>query len=132
MAASDYREPNAANWVGVRPAHFGSQQRASDAVSDGTAILYTVPAGKTFYLFDWSFEANASAAGVWGALRVRNDVDARQFDIQIALFDAAGTVVSSNAYFVPLEIPTGWDIYIQSSGATCDVRGFVHGIRDDG
>ena len=68
MALMKFREENHVKWMGVRPAHDGTQVLAHTTGVGGTApILYTVPAGMTLFITHLCVSFYAAGAGTWHA-----------------------------------------------------------------
>jgi len=63
MALMKFREPNQVRRVGVRPAHDGTQVLERGSADNATVVLYTVPAGKVFYLCHAWLNVQGVAAG---------------------------------------------------------------------
>jgi len=78
-------------------------------VGGGSAIVYTVTAGKTFYLVAANAGINGSA---WMYLYLRDETDVLVGNILIR-YGAGGQVI---AFPIPLAIPAGWDIVLEIGG----------------
>ena len=127
MARMGWREENRARWVGIRPAHEGTQVFGNGETNNATAIIYTVPVGKTFYLT--GFHASVSPiAGGFGWLAVFNAAAVRQFDLY-----AMGSGTAGRGFGVavgltfPLELAAGESLRIFSSAGNFYVHGAVWG-----
>ena len=125
--ATVFREPNQVKWIGVRPGHNGEQVFISlDSIVTG--VLYTVPADKILFLFDWHFgmASNVAAACLF---QVRDDGGVVQANLAyVTSHTTATSANASNALWVPIEMPEAWDIYYT---AAARVRGYFHGILID-
>lgn len=128
MALTYHREPNRANWIGVRPGHDGQQIARYAPANNATVIIYTVPADKILLLCSFTYNAH-STGGNYGTMGVYNAAAALQY-----LFVNAGMPINGNVIFhsgtfnPPLEIPTGYTIRVVSTGATVWASGFIHGV----
>ena len=125
--ATVHREPNQVKWVGVRPGHNG-EQVLIDINSAVNAILYTVPANKLLFLYDWHTTIVRDVANTIN-IEIRNNVAAHQ--CYLAYLSSIGTEIgntTSNALQVPIELAEAWDINLLTT-VTC--RGYLHGILID-
>jgi len=127
MALMKFREPNQVKWQGFRPGHNGEQITLFQNVTNGTISIYTVAAGKTFYLTDWVFTVSDSVGGGRGLLLVQNLVPATEYYIVWHVIQGIGGWMESCALTYPIEIPTGWKIRVSSDIVTTFVSGFIHG-----
>ena len=94
--------------------------RKQDAISNGTLVLHTVSAGKSFYLVHSVLVLWPYATGTkWGTLAIRDTNDAFVAHIQaLCCADAEQGRGESQSYPIPLEIPAGWDITIYANACT--------------
>jgi len=122
-----WREANRARWVGIRPAHEGTQVFGNGETNNATAIIYTVPVGKTFYLT--GFHASVSPiAGGFGWLAVFNAAAVQQLLLYTMSAACAGLGfgVAVGLTF-PLELAAGESLRIYSSALNFYVHGSVWG-----
>lgn len=130
MALMKYREGNEIKFVGVRPGHRGTQIAKSNTKSNGGQIIHTVTAGQVLCLTYCNLTAFATGAGS-GYFRVRDDEDALQYTIIWVAFPVANKIFSLPVVLnPPLEIPAGYDIYVESQNAGITVYGFMHGWEE--
>ena len=118
MARMGWREANRARWVGIRPAHEGTQIWGLGVANNNTVAIYTVPAGRVLYLARAALLKydNVSVAS-W--LGVRDAGDVLVHYLCSLRYQADQTVTSPSAeYFPPLEIPAGYDLAVYSSVVT--------------
>lgn len=127
MAMMKFREPNHVLWRGVRPAHDGTQVLEDGEANNSTVILYTVGAGKTFYLCGYSLGIYATAALNSSALGVYNAVPAL-----VTVLHRVRTAVDfplhiTKSYWPPIEIRATYSVRLWSAIVTLFVRGCIHG-----
>jgi len=127
MALMSFREPNQVKWVGMRPAHRGTQVIVRAGGLGAEFIVYTVPAGKTFYLCGLLVGFSTTAVATWGTVRVRNDLDVVQYALAGLLMDAVGQNIVAHSYWPPLEIPALWDVTVLSSAVTLECMVAING-----
>lgn len=127
MAFMKFREPNHVLWRGVRPAHDGEQVYVDKAIVDGTAVLYTVAAGKIFYLCSWTASGYFVAPGGHGILSVYDAVPAEDFRITILRTALTFGHQLSGNFWPPLEVPATYSIRIFASNANVTMYGSIHG-----
>jgi hypothetical protein len=127
MSAMAFREPNEVRWVGVRPAHKGTQGAESSLANGSTVVIKTVSSGKTLYLHYFFLSWRFTATGQTVQLTVRNASDVDQYDLIKITSGAAGQGAEAVSLHYPIEIPQGWDIYVKSdtSGALA-IGGIVY------
>lgn len=130
MAEMTYREGDRTKWVGVRPAHEGTQIAKSATATNGTTLLHTVTAGKIFFLTSWSFTCNTTTVDKYGRLAVRDGEDDWIYSIAHLHMDATRTIGMAAGLYFPLEIPAGWDIVVYSNNAGLNARGFIQGWEE--
>ena len=130
MSAMLYREPNQVKWVGIRPGHNGTQVIASSAANNSTVILYTVTAGKVFYLSYANLVMYARNFSLTVALSVRNAADVLQYSIATMASGDLGHLSLPVILNPPLEIPAGWDVVVSSNDALCNAYAFIHGWEE--
>lgn len=127
MPLMGFRESNQVKWIGTRPAHRGTQVVGSGNAHNSTVILYTVPAGKTFFLCAADICVYLGVAGSEGHLYVRDDGDVLQYRIFKLYSPNLTSEANSLSFMPPLEIPAGWDICVLSSAVGIYVNAFIHG-----
>lgn len=127
MALMKFREPNEMLWVGIRPGHRGTQVLEWKLADNATEIVYTVPAGKVFYLtfFSWYSSRNINA---WGAVAVWDTTPAewRRLIRMSGFTGEAGNAGAVSLSF-PIEIPAAYSIRVKSSAAGFSAGCTVHG-----
>jgi len=128
-----WNEENQVKWVGIRPGYHGDQVTAYNSVAAGTAIVYTVPAGKTLLIFNTSMSVSRNAVGVSPAYFIlRDSGDVLVHEIYKIYVNGVGSVISvSTARYSPLIAPADYDITIQSGIAADNVAGSFEGILVD-
>lgn len=111
MALMKFREKNRAAWVGVRPGHNGEQVDDTKVINNSTAIVYTVPAGKTLYLCNINVSVYTNVAGgFYVAVRDAGDANAEYFYRGISHINLPVPPAIIN-WRQPREIPTGYDLF---------------------
>ena len=125
--ATLHRETNLIKWVGVRPAHNGTQVAVSLLTNGAVSIIYTVPAGVTLFLCGMIVGLYMSGAGVTAYVRVRNVADVTQYTLFNQVTNFAFDVTLNHSFWPPLEIPTGYDIVQAATGAGQEIDTFLHG-----
>lgn len=130
MSVMKFREPNQVLWRGWRPGHNGTQIAKRAAKSNGTLIVHTVTAGKTFFLSHWRFRVDTTAAAHSGLFFVRDTDDITVYDIDDILMRTVGHYNNAVALFHPIEIPAGYDVCISSSDAALSSSAFIHGWEE--
>ena len=128
--AMNHREGNRIKWIGVRPAHDGTQVIKSAYKINGTEIIHTVTAGKTLYLKGFFFESSSSVSGVAGALIVRNALDVLEYYLAYCYHRGASEKLAARDYSQPIEIPAGYDICIISGALTLEVLAEIDGWEE--
>jgi len=131
MANSLFAEHNRAAWVGVRPGVFGEQVIAYAEIIAVDTVLYTVPAGKTLFLFDWWLSVvGLTAAALWGLKVYTGGAALSSVLGVITQFTAVGGgAVTGANYTVPAEIPEAYTIRAIRSAAgvtiSCGIKGLL-------
>jgi len=122
-----YREKNKVLWRGVRPAHNGDQVHKEATATNGTSLIYTVPAGKTLYLTHVHLGAVA-IAGSWGMVYYRNVADVYVANLVRGVYVGVTTSPPFTAnYYPPLEISAGFDLMVVSNIAGLTLYGDILG-----
>ncbi len=99
-----------------------------DEATNETTVVYTVPAGKKFYLIESTLHVTAGAVG-FAEVRIRNDSDVIQRHTN-SIFITILQVAPADHFCPnwPIELPAGWDIAVISSVAgltvECDIFGY--------
>ena len=130
MSAMSYREPNQVKWVGIRPGHNGTQVAIGQVAVNATNIIYTVTAGKTFYLSHAQLNFYAVLAAITFLLYVRDGADVGQYNIISLASAGAGHLASPCVFYPPIEIPAGWDIVVSSNSLSGNAYAFIHGWEE--
>jgi hypothetical protein len=115
MANTLFAEKNRASWLGIRAGVYGEQITLSgQVVGVGTAIIYTVPVGKTLLLFgDWTIGQAGSVAGTDIYMAIYNAVPAIIYYLyRIANPGTTFGYSKSVSRFVPLELTAGFSVRI--------------------
>ena len=127
MSVMNFREPNQVKWVGVRPAHNGTQVIKHTNAQNGTVIIYTVPSGNTYFLTGFTIGVRQEAAGDI-ALGVRDGSDVWQYYL---FHNSYGSAQPPYAFGMgltyPIEIPEDYDIYLWSSAASVYIFATIMG-----
>lgn len=133
MAYTLFAEKNRVNWVGVRPGVYGEQVCGGGNISNAILTLYTVPAGKTLLLFGCFLSArNTAGATAEGILFIANAASVLQY--YLAQIDFAALIGTNNVardLTMPIEVPAGWLIRLQSTTVACVSWGNYNGILVD-
>lgn len=108
----------------------GTQIAKSVSVSGaGTSIIHTVTTGKTFYLDAAWLNADSTAASTTGVnLIVRDTGDVTQYTMSFNMH-ANGNQSNAISFPVPISIPEGWDIVLNTSLAGLSASAFIHGYE---
>jgi len=130
MALMTFREPNQVRWVGVRPAHRGTQIiKSQQDIGTAGVILHTVSDDVCFYLTQWSFSWYTAALGNARFL-VRNAADVIQYYISYGAVHANYNGRVTGNFWPPLEISEKWDLWIECTGAGNFVSVEIHGWEE--
>lgn len=127
MAVMSWREPNQVNWVGVRPAHCGEQVLEHASAEYGSTVVYTVPAGKTFYLSSFVFYFLDNTGGGFGSFVLYDNTDAVFSNLIAHRSAPAGAHVYPISLHPPIEIPAAYYLSVVSGSAAVYSRVFIHG-----
>jgi len=130
MSLMNFREPNQVKWVGVRPAHNGTQIAKQATAIDQTTVLHTVTSGKTLFIATLIIEFDSTVSGVVGNVRVRDTSDVTMFDIVTCVMREATQELLSIPFNPPLEIAEGYDIVLVSNNSSMRTIGFIHGWEE--
>ena len=130
MSAMSFREPNEIRWIGVRPAHKGTQVIKDGTANNNTVIIHTVSTGKTFYLTFFRHDADFITATSYATLFVRDDSDVTQYALSHYQGRVSGTFGKAVGLYFPIEIPAGWDICVTTSSTDVRSRATIHGWEE--
>jgi hypothetical protein len=123
-------EKNRAKWIGVRPAREGTDIILDGTATNGTTVLYTVPAGKVFNLISSNLCVTAVGAGR-STLRVLRGGATIYLLGVITIITAAG--VCPSAPFnpsTPMGLIAGDIIDVSSTAVGHTSRGEVYGWEE--
>ena len=127
MALMKFREENHVKWMGVRPGHDGAQVLERASANNGVTILYTVPAGSTFYLCHAWLDVDAVAAGSVN-LSIYNDVPAIWRLLYVSSVPiTTNRLIGEGSFFPPIELPAAYSIRVESTVLNCIARSFIYG-----
>jgi len=130
MALMRFREPNQVKWVGVRPAHRGTQIAKWNIATDETTILHTVTAGKVLYLCTSILTSNTIVAGSI-YLQIRDLADAVWFILaKTRQSTTSWGQAFCQTFWPPLEVPAGYDIVVVSSPGSVTAIGSIFGWEE--
>jgi len=135
-------ETNEVMWRGVRPVSgirgVWPERDATRVVEDvsqagiGTAIIYTIAAGKRLFMSGFSHASRLSANGAyWSKLKVRDDNDTDVYTFNIHYFDIAGQMANGLFLSPALEVIEDYDVVLQSNHATLDTFATIFGWLED-
>jgi len=127
MALMEFREPNQVKWVGSRPGHNGTQILSYESATNGTGVIYTVPAGYTFFLCGIYGLLVAGANPGLGGVFSYDAVPA--IDIRLLMLYAAANEIEHRhmTYWPPVEIEAGYSLRSYSSAVGLMMRGTING-----
>ena len=130
MSAMSFREPNEVKWVGVRPAHKGTQKLIRKVGVTADIEVYSVPADTTFYMTSMFVNLKAPNGDERVTIRIRDTADNTiHIPLQINTAVAGQEVVSRN-FYPPVEVPSGYDIYIDVAGTAPTVNLALEGWEE--
>ncbi len=103
------------------------------AVTNDTAVVYTVPAGKKFFLIESMLKTDAGAAGVGhGEIRTALDVRIRYINfIDVITNDQAVALADHFEPGWPVELAVGEDIAVTSDVASLEAQLNIFGFEVD-
>jgi hypothetical protein len=125
-----FREPNEVRWVGVRPAHKGTQVLINGSSVNQVTTIYTVSAGKTLYINSYMLGVSSVATGyvyLWVA------TPAGELFTRLAIIwcQASTTVPCAIACLhYPIEVPAGYLIRLSSTAAGLTAIGEITGWEE--
>lgn len=123
MAFMEFREPNQVQWIGSRPAHNGEQAYGHGVVTNGTATIYTVPAGVALYITNFWSNTWAGGAGGVGAMVIYDTTPAIWYELSRAKVQSSFTSGIAAGFPFPIEVPAGYTIRLYSANANCTQYG---------
>lgn len=135
-------ESNRVLWRGVRPVQGirgvwparNAVRIAKEAtqVGVGSAIVYTVPADKIFFMTSPGLSCyNSAGAGNNSGLGVRNGADVHQYYLIFHYFSAQSQHSGFRRLFPAIEVPATFDVYVMSSNANVTALGSAFGWLED-
>lgn len=107
-----------------------TQKLIEDNATDETAVLYTVPSGKKFWLISAMLSTDGGAVG-YATIEIRNDSDVRQIRTNKVDVESAIGLETADHFEPgwPVELLEGWDIAIISSAASLVASGDIFGYE---
>jgi len=117
MALTGWVEPDQVVWRGIRWARRGNLLVKYGEATDRSTLIYTVPAGRTFYLVGAVATPLTFGAGD-GYAYIRDSADAMWFRLGVFIHVAEASFAP--AIFQPaspLEVPEGCDFVASSNRA---------------
>lgn len=135
-------ESNQVLWRGVRPVEGirgvwparNSVRIIKEAiqVGVGSAIAYTVPASKIFFITSAELSCyNSAGGGVETGLGIRDGGDVHLWFLMVHYFEAQSQHSGSHQFFPAIEVLAGYDVYVMSGGANVTSRGLAFGWLED-
>jgi hypothetical protein len=106
----------------------GTIQRVYGQVANGTITLYTVPAGKKFYIFSACLNVHTTAAVAWGAGLFVYD-GATQYYLLFLQGPDAVRQANEAIGFTVMSIPAGWSVRLQAISTSVVSYGCVVGVE---
>jgi hypothetical protein len=106
-----------------------TQILAEDSAVNATQVVYTVPAGKRFYLISSDLDTDAGAVGIVSAVIQDGTPTIQKYINQIRVGATAQVIhMDHSPLNYPIEIPAGWEIAVISDTAlltgTLSIFGF--------
>ncbi len=135
-------EENEVKWRGVRPingirgvwpARNAVRVHVDGVLSGiGTAIVYTVPVGKIFFMSNMAFTTRNSAASVTDPhITVRDDSDVQQYVLLMQYEQVIAASISAQSFMPAIEVLAGWDVCIIVTVGVGRGRAYLHGWLED-
>jgi hypothetical protein len=136
-------EHNQINRVGILPSYdmdsirqyprrpYNSTQIVSGLSGSSVAVIVrTVAAGKTLYLCSAVISVyNGDAAFKYGNMFIRDDADTFWCYL-ITLYTPPSAAQNQGLYYVPpVEVPSGYDVCIQTNDNDCVICGSIKGYE---
>ena len=128
--ATVHREPNRVKWIGVRPGHEGEQVIKYATATNAVVDIYEVPADKLLLIFGYFLNAYGGAAGE-GMLDLYTAVPAFWKRLFWAGVHVNNDLAVSRNYTIPIEVPAGYFVSVESSIAACVIKAGFDGILID-
>lgn len=106
-----------------------TQILAVDSAVNTTQVVYTVPAGKKFYLISSDLDSDGGAVGIVTGV-IRDAIPTDQKNINQIRIGATGQVIPMDHFAPgwPIELPENWDIAVVSDTAlltgTLSIQGY--------
>lgn len=104
-----------------------------EVVTDGTAIVYTVPVGKVFKIVEAMLKTDAGATGT-GTIAIRNESDAHVRHICFVDVRSNSQGIVDADHFQPSEpvkLPAGYDITVISDSASLEAEADIFDWEED-
>jgi len=117
MALTGWVEPDQVVWRGIRWARKGNLLVKYGEATNGSTLIYTVPAGRTFYLVG-SLLCPTNFNNGYGRGYIRDASDTIWFSL--GLYGAGSGQGLCAVVFqpsAPMEVPEGYDFVVSSSVA---------------
>lgn len=106
------------------------QVAKGDEAAGSTTAVHTVTQGKTFYLSVASLSAeNRHSAVDWAYFQVVDENKDVQYRFAKWLMVAGSSMTAVLTFSPPLEIPSEWDVHVQSLESLLHAYLFVHGYE---
>jgi len=115
--AMKFREPNEVRWVGVRPAHRGTQVKAHGMANNGTVTIYTVSAGKTLFVTAMHVFMRCTSGTSANSIIWRDNKNDVWFVVGRPSAGAAGQAFACVNYNPPFEVPAGCYLTVSTDQA---------------
>ena len=130
MSAMNFREPNQARWLGVRPAHNGEQLVAYNITTNDDRSIYQVPSGKTAYITSMIITATSGSVG--GNVQVNYTDSANNLIKRLVnhFFRVTGNIAFSVSFNPPLELINQQRIRAYSNANDATITVFLHGWEE--
>lgn len=129
MAIMQHRESNQVKWLGVKPAHNGTQiTKSNTQTGAGTKTIYTVPADNTLFI-TYATLASRESANVAGDANISTTPigEAGATRLIRHFYDLAGHQVSTATFNPSVEVAAGETVDVISSHANIDGSATIHG-----
>jgi hypothetical protein len=131
MCAMGFREPNQVKWVGIRPAHLGTQiAKYSPGSAGNPTIIHTVTNGKVFFLTSLILTVSTYDTGGGGSIVVRDESDVVQYYLTGWNLPGLAAFTINHSFDPPLEIPAGYDIVLTKASGNEMTYAFIHGWEE--
>ena len=127
MALMRFREPNQVQWIGTRPAHRGTQSLHIGINSLVDTEIWEVPAGQVYYLTALWLGLLAPNGDEGVQLKIRDDGNALWHIPCRIRPGIIGVWEISRSWIYPIEIPAGYDFYVDLGGTAPQVDTAIEG-----